>query len=306
MQNTKTKSKVNSKTVYEALTDKIVSQLENGEIPWRKSWKTTHIGANMNMITKRKYKGINFFVTMFEDRITPVWLTFKQAKKLGGNIIKGEHGIPIVYFQFFERTDIEGKSKLVPLIKRSTVFNLEQIEGIENPYLKEIEDVANAPLPDPIEACEALLTKITSKLPLIKEKLSNRAYFSPSEDMIVVPDKRQFDSMEDYYSTLFHEISHSTGMEKRLNRKGIANCQTKGSNGYALEELVAELSSSFLCSYCGIISSTEQNTTAYIQSWLSHLRNDVTLVYNAMKEAFKVLEYLEIIDISNESEDEEL
>ena len=123
--------------LYQQLTDKIVAKLEQGEIPWKKPWKSVQFGYPQNFISKKVYRGCNFFLTMFEDRQTPYWLTYKQAKDLGGQVRKGEYGIPIIYFNMIEKEDDNGKSYTIPIVKKSTVFNIEQCDGIENPFAEE-------------------------------------------------------------------------------------------------------------------------------------------------------------------------
>jgi antirestriction protein ArdC len=283
---------------YQLLTDKIISKLESGEIPWKKPWKSVQFGYPKNMISDKTYKGANFFNALFEDRESPHWLTFKQAKDLGGSIRKGESGLPIVYFQFLEKVDDNGNDYVIPLVKKSTVFNIEQCDGIENPTQaqKEKFEAENLTEFNPLEHCEKLLESFKDKIAPYENTSHPKAYYRPSSDTINMPMKERFITSEGYYATLFHEIGHSTGHSSRLDRPGITEHAPHGSKKYAKEELVAELTSAFLCSKAGIENDVVDNNAAYIKSWLGALRNDKMLVYDAMKDAFKAIQYLGIVE----------
>lgn len=286
-----------SKTdIYQQITDRIVSKLEQGVIPWKKPFTTLNKSYPKNFVSKKVYNGANFFLTLLEGRNTPYWLTYNQAKQLGGNVKKGESGIPIVYFQFIEKTNDKGELYSYPIVKHSTVFNLEQVEGIVNPFEAEMENLIVKSTFNKIEECERLIEMFNVKVPPVKHSLMENAYYSPMQDFICMPLKERFKEEQFYYSTLFHEIAHSTGHESRLARQGIVKPNKKGSPEYAREELVAELSASFICAEAGIVKETEENTTAYIQSWLNALKNDNKIVYDAMRDSFKVLEHLQILN----------
>jgi|TARA_R110000787_G_scaffold90130_4_gene190603 antirestriction protein ArdC len=292
-----TKKKKIKIDVYQQLTDKIVSKLEQGEIPWKKPWKSVQFGYPQNFISKKIYKGSNFFQAMFEDRATPYWLTYKQAKDLGGQVKKGEKGVPIVYFSFIEK-EIEGKEIRYPMIQKSTVFNLEQIEGVENPFEEEKKkfEEENLTVFNPIESCDELLSTFVNKVAPYSHNNGQRAFYRPGADTITMPNKEFFHKPEGYYCTLFHEMAHSTGHSDRLDRNGIIGHHKFGSKGYAREELVAELTSAFLCSKAGIENDVVDNNAAYISNWLGALKNDKMIVYDAMKDAFKAIEYLGILN----------
>ena len=284
--------------VYQQLTDKIVSKLEQGEIPWKKPWKSVQFGLPQNFISKKVYKGCNFFEALFEDRATPYWLTYKQAKELGGQVRRGEHGIPIIYFNFIEKEQGNGDITRFPMVKKSVVFNLEQIDGIENPFAEEKRKFEEENLIDfnPIENCENLIESFVDKVATFEHENGQRAFYRRSTDNITMPQRNFFHKPEGYYGVLFHEMAHSTGHTDRLDRDGINGSHKKGSRGYAREELVAELTSAFLCSKAGIENETVDNTAGYIQSWLGALKNDKMIVYDAMKDAFKAIEYLGILE----------
>lgn len=280
---------------YQQITDKIVAKLEQGEIPWKKPWKSMQYGAPMNMISGKAYRGTNFFMAVMEDRESPYWLTYKQATQLGGKVKKGERGLPIIYFTILEKEQADGKIKKIPMVRKSTVFNIEQCEGIENPTKDEIEKFKAETFTEfeAIESCEYLLSTFVDKVAPYEHTSHPKAYYIPSSDTINMPEKERFTSSAGYYATLFHEIGHSTGHKDRLDRDMTGNFGTKA---YAREELVAELTSAFLCTKAGIVNDTVENNTAYIQGWLTYLKNDKMLVYDAMKEAYKAIEYMGILE----------
>ena len=283
--------------IYQQITDRIVEKLEQGIIPWKKPFTSIKKQYPKNFVSKKMYNGANFFLTLLEGRNTPYWLTFKQAKELGGNVKKGERGMPIVYFQFIEKVNDEGKKYSFPMVKHSTVFNLEQVEGIENLFEQEMKDLIVTNTFNNIESCESLINRLSEAdiIPEVRHSLMENAFYYPSQDYINMPLRDRFSEEQFYYSTLFHEIAHSTGHLSRLARKGITEHYKKDSPGYAREELVAELSASFICAETGIVKDTEENTTAYIQLWLQALKNDNKIIYDAMRDSFKVLEHLQIL-----------
>ena len=280
--------------VYEQLTKKIIEKLEKGEIPWKKPWNTINLGYPQNFISKKVYKGINFWMTLFEERTMPFWLTFNQAKKLGGKIKKGSKATDIIFYQIIEKEDNKGKPYSFPIVKRSKVFNIEQCEDIDNPLEEKLETLHRDNFKD-IQKCEDILKNIKDKISVISNDGVSKAFYRPSTDTIHMPVKSLFKTDEGYYATLFHEIGHCTGSKSRLERDGILKNTRHGDKLYAKEELVAELTSSFLCNYAGI-ENTVDNNAAYIQSWLNALNNDNKLVYDAMKDAFKAIEYLGILN----------
>ncbi|HUV84108.1 MAG TPA: zincin-like metallopeptidase domain-containing protein [Methanosarcinales archaeon] len=270
-----------SNKVYDRLVSQIIESLEKGNIPWRKPWNSD-LFAPCNFETKRRYTGINPLILASRCFTSPYWLTFKACAKLGGKIKKGEHGTAIAYWKFnkVEEKNSKGelKEKTIPFCRYYTVFNLEQTEGIE---------YSNPEIPDreftPIEAAEKVVEAWEAK-PVI-EHMGNRACYSPSKDIVTMPPKESFISDTGYYATLFHELSHSTGHETRLNRD-LQNFF--GDHEYSVEELIAEISACFLCSDCGI--DTDQvitNTTAYCQSWVSKLKDKPQMIISAASKAQK-------------------
>jgi antirestriction protein ArdC len=216
-------------SVYEIVTEQVIKQLESGVAPWRKPWRTL---PPVNLISKKPYRGINVFLLALAGYGSQYWLTYRQAQAIGGNVRKGEHGSKIVFWKFdkfeTETADGETEERKSAFLRFYTVFNLEQTEGLK---------ALLAPSPTfPIESAEAIAAGMPNP-PAFEQDA--RAAYIPSRDVVTMPSRRAFDSQAEYYSTLFHELSHSTGHAKRLAREGFDTPQEFGSEPYAREELIA-------------------------------------------------------------------
>jgi antirestriction protein ArdC len=267
-------------TVTEVITNRIIELLEQGVVPWRKPWAG---GEPTNLISKAEYKGINNMLLSCTGYCSSYFLSYKQAKDLGGNVKVGEKGYPIIYYKML-KTEEEGTEKSFPMIRYSTVFNIMQCEGITIPTPE-----INRPF-NPIEECEKVLAGYPNKPEL---RTGSKACYMPFADRIDMPAKELFVSEEEYYSTLFHEAGHSTGNEKRLNRFGNdSGSLSFGSPSYAKEELVAEMTASFLCAKTGIDNQVINNQASYIASWLKILRGDSKLVISAASKAQKAADHI--------------
>ena len=268
-------------TVYDIVTEKIVELLEKGTIPWRKPWNAP---LPKNFISKKVYRGINFF--MLNCLTDEYYLTYKQAKQLGGEIKKGSKGIPVVFWKFFKNTDPEtGDEKSVPMLRYYTVFALSDTEGID------IEAQPFEPLTEEfnISTIEGIIDNYTDK-PLIVHS-GKRACYSLSLDVINIPEKRKFFKEGDYYGTLFHELIHSTGHTTRLNRKEVMGHADFGTYNYGIEELVAEMGSAYMCQVAGI-DNTLDNSAAYIQSWIKVIKENNKILVQAAGRAQKACDYI--------------
>lgn len=280
-----------AKNVYEIITERIMDQLEKGEVPWHRPWACQEWFAK-NLISKKEYRGVNAFLTNSQGYDSPYWLTFKQAQDLGGSVKKGEHGTPVVYWNWVNKTDKdpdteEELTKNIPFLRYYTVFHVSQCDLPEGkvPEVKAVDNGLN-----PIDICE----KVTSRMPKRPEIKygQQRAFYKPAQDTVNMPKFQSFDNAEAFHSTLFHELVHSTGHESRLNRKGITELSSFGSTEYSKEELVAEMGAAFLCGHCGIENKTVDNSVAYIQSWLKRLRSDKKLVVMAAAKAQKAADFI--------------
>lgn len=269
--------------VYTAVSDKIVAALDSGNIPWRKPWIGGQEELPYNAVSGRHYNGINVWLLSVSGYSDPRWLTYKQATEAGGNVKKGEKSSLIVFWRFIYKEDGDGNEKKIPLLRYFNVFNVEQCENLEEKKLKARRTREARVTCNPIDAAEAIANGYKDG-PRVNFSGGDRAFYSPKLDAITLPKREQFTGSEELYSTLFHELGHSTGHEKRLNRKGIVEFDHFGSDKYGKEELVAEFASAYLCAIAGI-DNTLDNSTAYITNWKRAIRADNHLVVYAAAQA---------------------
>ena len=269
-------------SVYEIITSQILAELEKGKVPWRKPWRTL---PPVNLISKKPYRGINVFLLGFAGFGSQFWLTFNQAKQLGGNVRKGEHGTKIVFWKCktreTETADGEIEERRSAFLRYYTVFNLEQTEGLKA--------LLRLPPAFPIQSAEDIVEGMPNP-PAFEQ--DSRAAYIPSKDTVTMPSRTAFETQAEYYSTLFHELTHSTGHVKRLGREGIEKIQPFGSEDYSKEELVAEMGSAMLCGVAGIEQAIISNSAAYLHSWISRLKADSRLVVSAARAAQEAADYI--------------
>lgn len=281
------------KSVYEIVTERILERLEAGTVPWHRPWAAG--GAPRNLISGKEYRGVNVWLLASENFSSPYWLTFNQAKALGGNVRKREKATPVIFWRWIardtENTETgETETKKIPLIRYYRVFNVEQCDGLTH---KRLETQAEEPAPfNVIEAAEAIVSGYPEP-PTIAHDGRGSAYYRPATDSIHMPTPETFDSEEHYYATLFHEMAHSTGHESRLTRPGITNHIRHGRHEYSQEELVAEMGAAFLAAEAGIdAEGLMDNSAAYVASWLKALRSDVKMVVFAGAQAQKAVDHI--------------
>ena len=274
------------KDIYEMVTDRIIEQLEKGYIPWQKPWTGVHDGA-YNRISNKPYSLLN---QMLLSK-TGEYASFKQWTELGGHIRKGEKAEIVTFWKIQpieeENEDGEKVIKQIPLLRYYNVFHISQVEGVE-PKSIDLNEL------QPIEEAERIKTEYMQRERIkILEKVTAKAFYSPSLDYIQIPCKEQYQNIEEFYSTLFHECVHSTGHKNRLDRLEASNKAHFGTESYSKEELVAEIGSATLINKLGIESSKSfNNSTAYIQSWLRVLRNDKKFIVSASSKAEKAVKYI--------------
>lgn len=278
-----------SKSVYELVTERIIEQLENGVIPWERPWTGVKSGA-FNRISKKSYSLLNQMLLKYDGE----YATFKQWSDLGGHVRKGEKSEIIVFWKIqpIEEKQEDGtkKVKQIPLLKYFNVFHISQVDGVEPLPADDLNDI------EPIEKAENILHDYWTREDITVEHIaSNKAYYSPSCDLIHLPLFEQFKEANEYYSTAFHESVHSTMKESRCNRaeerKG--KLVAFGSEDYSKEELIAEIGSASLMNIIGIETKKSfRNSSAYIQNWLSVLRNDVKFIVSASSKAEKAVSYI--------------
>lgn len=270
--------------VYEIVTEKIVDKLNEGVIPWRRPWG--NMGTAKNLLSKKEYRGINAFLLPVLSQGQEYFATFKQIEELGGSIKKGSKGIPVVFFKWIEGKNAEENDAQIPVLRYYTVFTPDQWNGVEAPKSETARTF------NKIEKAESILTGMP-KPPVITHDGGEKAYYLPKLDTVHLPAKEIFLSDEGYYETAFHELGHSTGHASRLNRhKEEETAFDFGCASYAREELVAEMTSSFLCAQAGIDMHAVPNNAAYIGSWLKALKNDKRLVVIAAAQAQKAADFI--------------
>jgi antirestriction protein ArdC len=282
-----------SNKVYEYITDKIIEELTNGCVPWHQPWKSPDgVRAPTSFISKKAYRGVNsFLLTVARIKAgyeSNYWLTFNQIQSLGGSV-KGQKTEMVVFWKLLEKPAEnpapERDKDYVPLLRYYRVFNLDQVSGIKKPVAE------NQPaIFQPISEAEAVATQYQKQIEVTH--CGSRAYYQPSSDSIRMPEKQSFDRAEYYYSTLFHEFSHSTGHRSRLNRAGITETHYFGDEIYSKEELIAEMGAAMLCGVVGIENRTIKNSASYIQSWIRKLRDDKKLVVHAAAAAQKAADFI--------------
>ncbi|MEI6715785.1 MAG: ArdC-like ssDNA-binding domain-containing protein [Verrucomicrobiota bacterium] len=282
-------SNTSKKDIYQTVTDRMISALETGTAPWQSPYLGAY-GLPQNFVTRKTYRGINVWLLAMAGFTSPFWLTYRQTQELGGNVRKGEHGSVVVKYGTFSKQDEEsGEVENRMYLKGYTVFNACQIEGIEFPR-PEIRPIAF----DTCEEARMIVAGMPQK-PMIKHG-STTAFYQPATDTVSMPDMENMASPEAYYSTLFHELSHSTGAFCRLNRKSLVeNMGMHASRQvYGAEELVAEMSASFLNANAGIFENQSENSAAYIAGWLKELKGDdsKTWVIRAASQAQKAADFI--------------
>lgn len=276
---------------YDRITERIVALLEQGTVPWHKPWKAK-TGLPRNLITKKPYRGVNVILLMSMEYESPFWLTYHQATELGGSVRKGEKSCPVVFWKPLKVADEEsGDEKKIPLLRIYHVFNSSQCDGLK------LTPTANEPLVHTAKPAEIVLNM--PRPPAIRHGMA-RAYYSPSDDEVGMPDRGLFEAESGYYATLFHELVHSTGHKSRLHRSTLIQNTGFGSDPYSREELIAELGSAFLCGYAEIVDQTIDNSAAYLEGWLKQLRYDRTLIVQAAAQAQKAADYISGIQFAEE------
>ena len=278
-----------SRKPYEVVTQRIIDQLETGTLPWAKPWA---VGQPANLVTRRPYRGINSLLLGTMPYGSPYWLTYRQAKELVGHVRKGEHGTPVVFWKVITITREPGdgaedaaevQDRHIPFLRYYTVFNVEQCDGIQAP-------ATARPAFNPIAEAERIAAGMPN--PPALQHGGPIACYRPSLDVVQMPTREAFDNPQAYYSTLFHELTHSSGHQKRLDRATLTDLQPFGSTNYSKEELVAELGAAFLCAQAGIENATVNRSTFYIAGWLQALQDDRRMVITAAAQAQKAADYI--------------
>lgn len=271
-----------SQSIYQQVTEQIIEHLEQGVAPWVKPWSGDDDTVPRNAVSRRAYRGINTLVLSmcaFAKRYpSNQWVTFKQALSLGGTVRKGERSTTIVYFDTYNAED-DGHTVRKAFVKTFNVFNVCQCDGLDSL----IETPSDEIVWEPHAFAQKLIDRSGADITI----QGSQAYYAPAEDRIVLPDWRFFTTVQDYYTTALHELSHWTGHPTRLNR----NLRSRfGSNDYAMEELIAEIGSAFLCAHCRIDGTLHH--ASYINDWLKVLKQDPRSIFTAAAQAQRVSDFL--------------
>ena len=288
----------NRGNVYQMVTDRIIAQMEKGIVPWHKPWTGAADGA-INYVSRKPYSVLNQWLLGRDGE----WLTFKQVHDCGGRIKNGaKAGMVVFYTQQQHKVTVEvenedgvkeqqERTKSIPVLRYYNVFHIDDCEGIESKIQEEVKNDV-----EPIELAEKVVCEYVSRekeLTFRNDSVTDKAYYSMVGDNVVVPMISQYDVVEEYYSTTFHELVHSTMKESRCNRKAENKMAAFGSADYSREELVAETGSAMLCTKVGIdCDKAFNNSVAYIQSWLNALKNDNKMIVWAASRAEKAAKYI--------------
>jgi antirestriction protein ArdC len=313
---TKTKSRkssTNNVDLYQQVTDKIVASIERGVLPWRKPWRDSKRSAEspipFNAATRRHYNGVNIMLLWLaaeeQGFHSNRWLTWKQAQALGGHVRKGEKSTIAVFFKPFEveSTDKAGQTRRNAqgdpvmeqriMLRSIPLFNVQQCddlpESVASTSAINLDDQDDGELD--ADTHGQILEMLNASGVQVTSVEQNRAYYNSAADRIVLPKTSQFFTSADYWSTLLHELVHSSGHIRRLNREGITSTTRRfGDPVYAFEELIAELGSAFLCAHLGVYGEVQHNS--YIDHWLTILKSDKKALFRASRMAREASEYL--------------
>ncbi|PKP92518.1 MAG: antirestriction protein ArdC [Alphaproteobacteria bacterium HGW-Alphaproteobacteria-16] len=290
--------------LYDEVTARIITELEAGRFPWVQPWGTASVpgcpageggaagpGLPRNALTARPYSGVNVLIlwgaVIEQGYPSQGWLTFKQALAAGGCVRKGERGTTVVYADRFvpeaekaRAVESGGDAMAIPFLKRFTVFNVAQCEGLR-------PGLAPEPVPLPERQIVPVAEDVIAASGIAFRIGGNRAFYVPAQDYVQVPPQPAFFEQINYYRTCLHELTHATGHPSRLNRKLTTGFGTKD---YAREELVAELGSAFLCAALGIVPTVRH--ADYLGSWLDVLREDNRAIFRAASAASKAADWL--------------
>jgi antirestriction protein ArdC len=295
--------------IYQKITNQIIAALESGVRPWMRPWNAEHAAGRIVRPLRANgipYRGINIVMLWAEavekGYAAPIWMTFKQAAELGAHVRKGERGSLVVYASTLHRTETDEASgeeieRDIPYMKGYTVFNVEQIEGLPEQYTRPAQVVL-----DPVQRIDHLDAFFTATDAVISHG-GNRAYYAEDPDRIQMPLFETFKDVESYYSTLAHECIHWTKHKSRLDRD--LGRKRWGDEGYAAEELVAELGSAFLCADLGITPEVRDDHAAYIANWLKVLKDDKRAIFTAAAHAQRASDFLHAFSAEAEAASDE-
>jgi antirestriction protein ArdC len=293
--------------IYTRITDQIVTELENGVRPWLKPWNAEHAAGRITRPLRHNgipYQGINVVMlwsaAVAAGYAAPIWMTFKQAQELGAHVRKGEKGSLVVYANTVTKTEIdadtgEEEEHAIPFMKGYTVFNVEQVEDLPAQFYAPAQ-----PRLDPVQRIDHAEEFFAATKADIRQG-GNQAYYSVTNDYVQMPPFETFRDAESYYATLAHECTHWTRHASRLERD--FGRKRWGDEGYAMEELVAELGSAFLSADLDLTPEPREDHAAYIASWLKVLKDDKRAIFTAASHAQRAADFLNGLQSAGQVED---
>lgn len=281
--------------VYTRVTDRIVEELERGVRPWLKPWNAEHAAGRITRPLRfngQRYQGINILMLWAEAESSgyacPIWMTFQQARELGGHVRKGEHAAPVVYASKFNKTETDDAGldveREIPFLRQYSVFNVEQIDDLPDWYYQ-LKEPPKEQMPR-VEHADRFFANTKAEI----RQGGNQAYYAIGSDHVQMPRYECFRDPESYCSTLAHELTHWTRHPSRLNRE--FGRKRFGDEGYAMEELVAELGAAFLCADLRITPEVREDHASYVENWLKVLKQDKRAIFSAASHASKAVEFL--------------
>ena len=313
----------NKPKAEDMVADKIIELLDKGDLPpWSRPWRYCRLGDAHNAISKKPYRGINVWLLAIASATHAYsdarWLTYKQAQQLGGSVRKGEKSTWIVFWkimeksqeqdnpsdpdalQVFDQTEQESlRPPRYPVARIYNVFNVEQTEGCKLPEL-ELTDGVNH---DPIEQAEAIIRNMPTPPEFRTILQANQPpHYIPAKDMVRVPDVTRYDQVELYYNSVFHELVHATGHEKRLRRFDSADTGLENLHTYGTEELVAGMGAAMLTAKAGLEHATLEADASYIKHWADRIRADKSMVMTAAQRAQKAMDFIAPRELANRGE----
>lgn len=279
--------------VKQVITDRIVALMERGTEAWKKTWKAAAAaGMPCNASTGAPYRGVNILILWAQCQEAGFksnrWMTYKQAQAAGAQVRKGEKSVTCVYFEMMKRKEPqEGEAEFFPMAKAFHLFNLDQIDNLPEDLKEPTETDMTPPPFSHDEYAEQFIEATGAQI----EHHGSRAFYRPSTDTIVLPEREAFISPANYYATACHELTHWTGHTSRLDRD-FSKSRRFGDEHYAFEELIAELGSAYLAGHFGFIDGTVENHASYLASWIKVLKNDKSAIFTAAKHASAAYEFL--------------
>ena len=277
-----------TKDIQETVTNKLTSLMNEGVNPFQQCWKgVRENGLPFNLNSKRAYSGTNVALLLLQATPCNAWVTYKGAGELGGNVKKGAKSTLVIYWKFLKIKDkVTKEEKTVPMLKSYRVFNaLRDCEGLEHLVegMKPEDILPSQP--------ETALQDYVNREGITLNHGGNRAFYQPSADLVQMPHEQAFFSRDQYQGVLAHELIHSTGINKRLNRKGLTEKAAFGSTSYAFEELVAEFGACITCAMLAI-EPDWNNSAAYLKGWSKKLTENPNWAVSASGKAGKATNFI--------------